>query len=352
MSKKNLIIFTDAYEPQVNGVVTTLKQTKKHLERMNYTVIMISPNDFRFTTPLPFYNQIRLAFPTKRTIHKIIKRINPDYIHIATEGPIGYQASRVCQKKKITYTTSYHTNFPEYINQKIPFISERMVNKYLRTIHYAASRVLATTSSMEKKLYDNGISRNISVWGRGVDTSSFRFSNKINDYRKIRLLYVGRISDEKNIESFLDIEQKFFVPKLEKIVVGDGPSLKKLQKQYAGDKSIKFLGCKKGEDLEKEYQSADVFVFPSKTDTFGIVMLESMACGTPVAGYRVMGPKDIIIPGVNGYIDDNLTIAVLKCIHMDRKKCANSVSFLTWEEITANFKTTIEYANENKFSLT
>jgi len=351
MVRKKLLLFTDAYEPQVNGVVTTLKQTKKHLECMDYDVTIISPNDFKFTVPLPFYNQIRLAFPSKRKISKIVKSINPDYIHIATEGPIGYQASRVCQKNSFSYTTSYHTNFPEYINQKFSFISEKIINKYLRIIHYNANCVLVTTNSMKKKLHDNDISHIISVWGRGVDTSSFKFSNKIKDNNKIRLLYVGRVSDEKNIESFLDINQKFFVPKLEKIVVGDGPALKKLKEKYADDQSIRFVGCKKDRELEKEYQNADIFVFPSKTDTFGIVMLESMACGTPVAGYRVMGPKDIIIPGINGHIDDDLTIAVLKCVDIDRGTCSNSISFLTWDEITKNFKNIIEHVTENKYDL-
>lgn len=351
MDKKKLLIFTDAYEPQVNGVVTTLKQTKKHLERMSYDVTIISPNDFKFTAPLPFYNQIRLAFPSKRKISKIIKSIGPEYIHIATEGPIGYQASRLCQRNGFPYTTSYHTNFPEYINQRFPFISEKMVNRYLRKIHYDANCVLVTTNSMKKKLRKNNISHTISVWGRGVDTSSFKFSNKIKDNNKLRLLYVGRVSVEKNIESFLDINQKFFVPTLEKVVVGDGPSLKMLKEKYADDNSIHFLGCKKDEALEKEYQQADVFVFPSKTDTFGIVMLESMACGTPVAGYRVMGPKDIVIPGINGYIDDDLTVAVLKCVGINRGACSNSISFLTWDQITRNFKDTIEHVNEYKYDL-
>jgi len=346
MSRKKLLIFTDAYEPQVNGVVTTLKQTKKHLECMDYTVTIISPNDFQFTAPLPFYRQIRLAFPPKQKIFEIIKNIDPVYIHIATEGPIGFQASRVCKNNNVSYTTSYHTNFPEYINQKFPFISEELVYKYLRKIHYNANCVLVTTNSMGKKLRNHDINHTIRAWGRGVDTSSFKFSNKIRDNNKIRLLYVGRVSEEKNIEDFLDIDQKFFVPKLEKIVVGDGPALKKLKKKYASDQSINFMGCKRGNELEQEYQNADIFVFPSKTDTFGIVMLEAMACGTPVAGYRVMGPKDIIMPGINGHIDDNLTVAVLKCIAMNRKKCFNSISFLTWEEITKNFKNIIEHANE------
>lgn len=204
---------------------------------------------------------------------------------------------------------------------------------------------------MKKKLRKNNISHTISVWGRGVDTSSFKFSNKIKDNNKLRLLYVGRVSVEKNIESFLDINQKFFVPTLEKVVVGDGPSLKMLKEKYADDNSIHFLGCKKDEALEKEYQQADVFVFPSKTDTFGIVMLESMACGTPVAGYRVMGPKDIVIPGINGYIDDDLTVAVLKCVGINRGACSNSISFLTWDQITRNFKDTIEHVNEYKYDL-
>ena len=336
MTTKKLIIFTDAAEPQVNGVVNTLKETKKQLERLNYEVVMITPNNFRFSIPLPTYKEIRLALPSKRKIHKIIKQHKPDYIHIVTEGPIGYQAARVCQKNKISYTTSYHTN---------SFVKEKYVYSYLRKIHNNAKCTLVTTNSMKKKLNKNDIGKNIVAWGRGVNLSNFKFTSKIHDNNKLRLLYVGRVSHEKNIESFLDINEKFFIMDVEKIVVGNGPQLEELQKKYSNRDNIKFLGMKKGKDLEEEYQKADIFVFPSKTDTFGIVMLEAMACGTPVAAFNVTGPRDIIIPQINGYMDDDINIAVLKCVNMNKIKCSRSIQDLTWENITHNFISAIEHNN-------
>lgn len=345
MTTKKLIIFTDAAEPQVNGVVNTLKETKKQLEKLNYEVVMVTPNDFRFSISLPTYKEIRLALPSKRNIHKIIKQHKPDYIHIATEGPIGYQAARVCQKKKISYTSSYHTNFPEYVNQRFSFVKEQYVYSYLRKIHNKAKCTLVTTNSMERKLNGNNIGKNIIVWGRGVDLSNFNFTSKIHDNNKLRLLYVGRVSHEKNIESFLNVNENFFLMDVEKIVVGDGPQLKELQNKYSNQDNIKFLGVKKGKDLEKEYQKADIFVFPSKTDTFGIVMLEAMACGTPVAAFNVTGPRDLIIPQINGHMDDDINVAVLKCVNMNKIKCSRSIQDLTWENITHNFITALEYHN-------
>lgn len=350
MAKKRLLIFTDAAEPQVNGVVTTLRETKTHLESMGYAVTMVTPNDFR-TVSLPTYKEIQLSLVSRKRLMDIIVEVDPHYIHIATEGPIGYQAMRACKKlgSEFKYTSSYHTKFPEYVNGKLPFIPKTLVYRYLRRIHDNSHCLctLVTTRSMEKELRSNGFGK-IQVWGRGVDPFDFKFSpNRVEGVRKkLRLLYVGRVSREKNIEAFLDIDSKYFIADVEKVVVGDGPDMAKLKQKYSHDSTIQFLGCKKGRGLEEEYQKADVFVFPSKTDTFGIVMLEAMSCGTPVAAYNVTGPKDIIMPRISGAMHEDLTVAVLKCIGINRRSCSNSVALLSWGEVTKNFKRIIEHANE------
>lgn len=338
---KKLLLITDAWSPQVNGVVNTLKNV---IKESSWDIEVINPSMFK-TFPCPGYSEIRLSLVRRNTIIKIIKEFEPDYIHIATEGPIGWQALRACKKLNRQYSTSYHTRFPEYLNRYYPWIPKSFVYSVLKRMHYGAEVTLVPTNSIRDELQDRDICSNIVVWGRGVDTSKFSFSNDGNtDDSKTVLLYVGRISKEKNIEAFIDLELDRTV---EKRIVGKGPQENELKEKYLDREDLVWVGEKVGSELVLEYQNADVFVFPSKTDTFGIVMLESMATGTPVVGYNASGPKDVIIQGVNGVIayDDDLSAAVERCLEIPRWKPANFVSELSWGEVTRTFEDNIRLFN-------
>jgi glycosyltransferase involved in cell wall biosynthesis len=304
-----ILIATDAWEPQINGVVMTLKQIKKECD----DVVFITPNDFK-SIPCPFYKDIRLSWAWN--VSRLIKKINPKYIHIATEGPIGFFVRNWCIQNNRNFTTSYHTKFPEYLHKMVGVPTE-LTYKYMKWFHSMSSAVMVTTNSLKQELEGRGF-KNLVKWTRGVDTNLFyplsknaRIANDRPTY-----LYVGRVSKEKNIEAFLDL-------KLEgnKTVVGDGPELKRLSKKYP---DVFFTGALKGNDLALFYRTADVFVFPSKTDTFGMVIIEALACGTPVAAYPVTGPKDILTPEV-GAMNDNLGVAIQEALKLDRNKCTEFV---------------------------
>lgn len=320
--KIRILIITDAAPPQVNGVVFTLKNTIEQIESMGHTVITIDPSRFKLTMPLPFYPQIKIALDIWK-LSKFIKDSKADAIHIATEGPIGIAARTFCKKHGIQFTTSYHTKFPEYINTMIPLVPVSLGYRFMRWFHSASCRVLVTTQSVKEELLAQGFLTPITVWTRGVDTEKFKPVGLDSD--SLTLLYVGRVSAEKNIEAFLDHD----IDGATTVVVGDGPELSKLQSLYP---NVSFVGPVKNDELASFYSSADVFVFPSKTDTFGIVMLEANACGTPVAAYPVTGPKDFVINGHNGYIDDDLNTAILNCLQIDRNGCREYVKTnYTWE---------------------
>ena len=338
MNKKRLLIITDAWKPQVNGVVMTLSQTKRECEKRGFYVDMLTPECFRHSFPCPFYKSIRLAVPNRKVIENKLRLHHPDYIHIATEGPIGIAAAKILKEKKVPYTTSYHTKFPEYVNMRIPFIKKKTVYDFLyKKVHNGANKILVTTESMKHELSENGFPADkLEVWGRGIDTDKFTFKGTPNSFKT--LLYVGRISKEKDVGVFLDA---FVNSPFNLRIVGDGPDLPKLKRKYAKYSNVIFVGEKTGDSLVSEYQSADIFVFPSKSDTFGIVQLEAMACGLPVAAFDVTGPKDVITEGVNGYTDSNLHNAVNKCQNIDSEICASSVKNLTWESVTSTFIDTL-----------
>lgn len=339
MNKKRLLIITDAWKPQVNGVVETLERTIEECSKKGIYVDVIHPNSFKTTFPCPSYPSIRLAFPSKKTIQQRLSLHKPDYIHIATEGPIGLRASKILKQKRIPYTTSYHTRFPEYLCIRIPFLKARYVYSFLyNNIHKNASSILVTTQSMKETLAKNGFNdKKLKVWGRGIDIEKYRWKEYDNLGRI--LLYVGRISPEKNIDEMLD---NIILTPFKIKIVGDGPSLKKLKSKYERYENIQFLGEKRDEALVREYHSSDIFVFPSKTDTFGIVQLEAMACGLPVAAYEVTGPKDIITKEVNGFFSENLHTSIHQCSKIDSKKCSLSVQHLTWESVTDIFIDTLK----------
>lgn len=310
-----VLIVTDAWHPQVNGVVTTLDNIGVKIDARGHQVEYLTPDNYKIKVPLPTYPEIKIALDVWRT-GKLIRQAEADHIHIATEGTIGVSARVFCAKNDIPFTTSYHTKMPEYVHARAKWISEERVYKFLRWLHKPSSNILVTTPSMREELRENGFINDITVWGRGADTSVFNSSHRvraINPPVKM-LLYVGRVSKEKNLEAFLSHQ----IPKTRTVIVGDGPDREALERKYP---HAEFVGYKQGEELAWWYANADVFVFPSKTDTFGIVMIEANACGTPVAAYPVTGPKDFVLNGFNGHTSPHLDVAIINAMHVNRKNC-------------------------------
>ncbi len=338
-----IAIVTDAWEPQVNGVARTLKQTVNHLVKMGHKVYLITPEGHR-TIPCPSYPSIPLAlFPGKKVSADLVK-VNADAIHIATEGPLGMAAKRWCLRNKIKFTTSYHTQFPEYLRLRAP-VPMNWTYSWLKRFHGKAEKTLVPTKSMQTRLYQRGFS-NVHVWGRGVDTTIFTPNNpqSMNLPQPISL-YMGRVSVEKNIEAFLQLDLTG-----SKIIVGDGPDLEMLKQRYP---DVLFSGAKFGKELASWVAAADVFVFPSKTDTFGLVLLEAMACGIPVAAYPVTGPNDVVSNGVTGILDDDLTKAVHGALQLNPQDCIDYAKNNSWQVCTKvfadymydNFSDNIEKSN-------
>jgi len=329
---KKLLIITDAWYPQVNGVVRTLDTTAKYLRKEGFEVQFLTPQDF-FGFPWPFYKEISMSFPLFWVAAKKIRQYNPDYIHIATEGVIGLMGRWFCKRNKLSYTTSYHTRFPEYIKQmyKIPL---SVSYNYLRWFHSHSKRVLVPTSSMKEILEEKKF-KNVQVWHRGVDAESFVPYEKSLDFQRPVLVYVGRVSSEKNIEAFIDL-------KIEgtKIIVGDGPQRNKFQKE---NPNIKFFGTKKGKELAELYSQGDVFVFPSKSDTYGLVLLESLSCGVPFAAYKEPGPIDIAAANKElaekaCFMSDDLEEAVMNALRNGQSLSAMEIAkAFSWQNCTKIF---------------
>lgn len=321
---KKILIITDAWEPQVNGVVTTMTTVVKHLKKKKFLVEVLHPGHFH-TFPLPNYPEISIAW-NFWDLKKKIKKINPDFIHISVEGPLGVTARHFCVEQNIPYTSAIHTKFPEYVYERFG-IGLDVTKGLLKWFHNSAAKTLVNTKSHKEELIKDGFT-DLVLWSRGFDDKIF-FPSNVGGKGKY-LLYVGRVAIEKNIEEFLTLDTK-----MQKVVVGGGPKLKSYQKKY---KDVKFLGYKSGRELAEIYRDAACFVFPSKTDTFGIVLIESLACGTPLAGFNVTGPKDIVVEGVNGCLtEDNLLDAVNKAITCDRKKVFETSVDYTWEKVTEQF---------------
>jgi glycosyltransferase involved in cell wall biosynthesis len=316
-----LLLITDAWEPQTNGVVTTYKNVIRELEKFDVHVEVIHPGLFHYI-PCPGYNEIPIALNTWK-IGKLIKAAQPDCVHVAVEGPLGFAARHYLRRQGWRYTTSFHTRFPEYVQQRFAFASVKLGYKFMRWFHKSSANILVTTPSMQNDLAGYGFDR-MTVWGRGVDTELFKPNGKLNnDPINPVFLYTGRVAVEKNIEAFLRLE----LPG-RKIVVGDGPSRKALEKNYP---EVEFPGYKYGAELAGYFGRADVFVFPSKTDTFGLVMLEAMACGTPVAAYPVPGPIDVVTPRVTGMLDNNLQTAALSALQLKRGDCRAYALTRSWQ---------------------
>ncbi len=306
-----ILIVSDAWEPQVNGVVRTLRTTRDTLNSQGHEAEIVGPDRFR-SVPCPTYPEIRLALGARRRLPTMIDAYAPDAIHIATEGPLGWAARRYCLARGLEFTTSFHTMFPQYLHLRTG-IPVSWTFAMLRRFHGPASAVMVATDSVERELKDRGFV-NLVRWTRGVDVDLFHPRDKdfLDGPRPI-LLYTGRVAVEKNIEAFLSLPNPGA-----KYVVGDGPQLPALQSKYP---AARFVGAKHGEELARHYAAADVFVFPSRTDTFGLVMLEALACGVPVAAYPVTGPVDVLDGSGAGALDEDLSKAVEAAVEIPPETC-------------------------------
>lgn len=322
-----ILIVTDAWHPQVNGVVRTLDTVSHHLEKAGHKVAFLTPDQFR-TVPLPTYAEIRLALATPTMIARRIEAETPDSIHIATEGVLGILARHYCLKRGIAFTTSYHTRFPEFVRARLP-IPERWTYALLRRFHNSGAGMLVATKSLAGEMAERGF-RHLRMWSRGVDCTQFDPVKRIDlNLPGPIFLNVGRVAVEKNLEAFLDLE----LPGT-KVIVGDGPDLLRLKERYP---QVQFFGTKTGENLAAIYASADVFVFPSRTDTFGNVILEALASGTPVAAYPVTGPIDIIGDGVGGFVSHDLREAALAALLISRDEAREKAKAYDWDECARQF---------------
>jgi glycosyltransferase involved in cell wall biosynthesis len=323
----HLALVSDAWTPQVNGVVRTLQRTRAELERLSHQVDVISPDQFR-TVPCPTYPEIRLALWPGRKVYRQLDALKPDAIHISTEGPLGRAARAWCLKRRLPFTTAYHTRFPEYVAARFA-VPLAWTYASVRRFHAPAARVMVATQSIESELLARGFA-NISRWTRGVDLELFRPDERAAlDLPRPIHLYVGRVAVEKNIGAFLALA----LPG-SKVVIGDGPQLAALKARYP---DVQFLGAKYGADLARHVAAGDVFVFPSLTDTFGLVMLEAMACGLPVAAFPVAGPKDVVRDGEVGALDWDLAKAVERAIALPRAACRLYAQNFSWEAATRQF---------------
>lgn len=324
-----ICIVTDAWDPQVNGVVRTLKAVRAELEAQGHIVRVISPDLF-LSLPCPTYPEIRLAMTRTATVGSIIEDFAPDAIHLATEGPLCVAARRWCLRRSFPFTTAYHTQFPDYVEKRTGMPAQ-WVWRYIQWFHGPARAVLGSTPSIRATLVEHGIAH-VRHWGRGVDLECFNPDisppQSFEGLERPIQLYVGRVAVEKNIEAFLRTDEPGT-----KVIVGDGPARVELQERFA---DAVFLGAMNGPALSGVYAGADVFVFPSRTDTFGLVMIEALACGTPVAAFPVTGPVDVLTRET-GCMDEDLGHAIRGALRLRRVDCAVHGRTFTWNESARQF---------------
>ncbi len=329
-----ILIVSDAWSPQVNGVVRTLQTTVEHLREAGDDVEVVEPGQFR-TVPCPTYPEIRLSWRPYRALLERVTRSAPDVVHIATEGPLGLAARRVALRLGVPLTTAYHTRFPEYVKARFG-IPLALTYRYLRWFHGAARVTLVPTPVVRADLAARGFGH-LALWSRGVDTRVFhpRAGQRLAGNPPI-FLYVGRVAVEKNIDAFLRLD----LPGT-KWVVGEGPELERIRREYP---QVRFLGVLTQDRLAEVYSGADVFVFPSRTDTFGLVLVEALACGCPVAAYPVTGPLDVIGDAPAGVLDEDLRAACLAALRIPRHNAATHARQFTWERATAQFRQHLQQA--------
>ena len=330
-----IMLASDAWEPQVNGVVRTLTRVVSELEAMGHTVEVIHPGQFK-TFPLPTYAEIKVAIGVYEPVQERFKAFEPEAVHIATEGPIGLAARRICVEWKLPFTTSYHTRFPEYVSARLP-LPLAAGYAYMKWFHKPSGRLMVATPTMREELSRHGF-RNISAWSRGVDTEQFhpRREGEPDIFEGLArpiFLNVGRVAVEKNIEALVALD----LPGT-KVVVGPGPQLEELKAKYP---EVVFKGPKSGAELAAHYACADVFVFPSLTDTFGLVILEAMAAGTPVAAYPAPGPIDLIPGSAAGVLaltaTEGLREACIQAMDLDRTRVRAFAETFSWRACAEDF---------------
>jgi glycosyltransferase involved in cell wall biosynthesis len=326
-----LLIVTDAWHPQINGVVLSIENLVRELEPLGVEVDILSPAEFR-TVPLPDYPEIRLAVTSPGRVSRRIAASNPDWIHIATEGPLGLMARRAALKRN-GFTSSYHTRFPEYVSARYP-VPESWLYTFMRWFHNAGRSCLVATGSLRDELKAKGF-RNLQIWSRGVDTELFHpsYPRPLELPRPV-FLHVGRMAVEKNVEAFLAMD----LPG-SKLVVGGGPELRDFKARYP---DVTFTGVKSGAELAALYAMGDVFVFPSLTDTFGLVLLEALASGVPVAAYPVTGPRDIIGRSAAGVVDEDLRKAALACLELSSSDARARAMEFSWQACARQFMDAIQ----------
>ena len=337
-----LLIISDAWFPQINGVVRTYEHLSEELRNMGHEVKVIGPADFPMRVPMLGYPEIKLAVAPYRRLKKMIEEYAPDKIHVSAEGPLGWAGRRYCLKNNIPFSTSFHTMFPDYVAKRVAkfippiynFVHER-AKRLVRGFHAPSSAMMVATQSLEDTLIEWGFQNPMHRLLRGVNLDLY-YPGENTVYKDLKgpiALYVGRVAIEKSIEDFLEMEWDG-----SKVVVGDGPSKAMLEKKYP---DAYFAGKRTGEDLAAHYRSADVFVFPSKTDTFGIVLIEALASGLPVAGYNVTGPKDIITEDFLGALtEDNLSEATYKAMEKGtpEQRAEHVKNTYTWGNVAKQFE--------------
>lgn len=334
----SVTVVTDAWHPQINGVVRSLERTARELEAIGVRVDFLTPRDFR-TLPCPTYPEIRLSLAHRGMVRKRIEAFGSDHLHIATEGPLGLMAASIAKKDGIPFTTSYHTRFPEYVSARLP-VPLAWSYSWLRRFHNSGQGCMVATRSLEDDLRSRGF-KHLVRWSRGVDELVFQpYEGSVlpEDLPRPIFMNVGRVAVEKNIEAFLSLD----LPG-SKVVVGDGPQLEVLRRKYP---DAHFTGAKVGDDLARHYASADVFVFPSLTDTFGNVLLEALACGVPVAAYPVMGPLDVVGETGAGVLSEDLRKACLDALDIPPEHCRQVALNYTWAASARQFLANAEAAHE------
>jgi glycosyltransferase involved in cell wall biosynthesis len=322
-----ILVATDAWSPQVNGVVRSLQYLAANARKLGAEIEFLTPQGFR-SFPLPTYRSVRCAIPTWREIARRIELAAPGALHIATEGPIGHAVRRYCLAQGIPFTTSYMTRFPEYVSARLP-VPLSWSYAILRRFHAASAVTMVSTQSLIEELGKRGFAH-LTMWTRGVDTDLFRPERAVTlDLARPIFMSVGRLAVEKNLPAFLALD----LPG-SKVVIGEGPQAGELQRRFP---NAHFLGQLEGGTLAAHLAAADVFVFPSRTDTFGLVQLEALACGVPVAAYPVPGPQDVIGSNPVGVLDEDLKSACLKALMILRAECRAFALTRSWEQSALQF---------------
>ena len=328
--KKKILIVTDVWPPLLNGVVRVQDALIAHLKAKGYEIVAIEPSQF-FTIPTPTYPEIRFALFARRRMRRLIAEANVDAVHIMTEGPLGWAARSVCLARGIPFTTWYHTQFHHYVDIRLRGLL-RPIYWLLRRFHASAVHTMVSTESLKQQLLSAGFKDNIVIVPLGVDIQLFMRNPAppLPELPKPVFVYFGRLAPEKSPEEFLKLD----LPGT-KLVIGDGPDREKLQKKYGAKNT--FIGYKSGQELVNWLSLCDVFVFPSRTETFGLVVVEALACGISVAAHSVMGPRDIITEGKEGYLSEDLREAALKCLALSRENCRATAEQYSWEHSAEAF---------------